>query len=89
MTVYRDNAAATANHAGTKWCFCSTHCQQKFVADPSRYLKETAPIASSSAVTQGVEYTCPMHPEVRQVGLNTRAVTGMIISRKSNPIPEV
>ncbi|MFO1045820.1 MAG: heavy metal translocating P-type ATPase [Planctomycetaceae bacterium] len=67
MTVVRDERAATTNHAGQTWLFCSTHCQQKFVADPSRYLKQAVPVASAAA-TEGAEYTCPMHPEVRQVG---------------------
>ena len=66
MTVDRDKAAATANHAGQTWHFCGTHCHQKFVADPSRYLKEAVPAAA--AAKAGAEYTCPMHPEVRQVG---------------------
>lgn len=85
MTVDRDNAAAAAIHAGTKWYFCSTHCQQKFVADPSRYLKETAPIASSSAVTPGGEYTCPMHPEVRQVGPGICPKCGMGLELLDQP----
>ena len=69
MTFIRAKAAATAKQCGQAYYFCSTQCQQKFVADPSRYLKEAVPMASAAA-TEGTEYTCPMHPEVSVVASN-------------------
>jgi Cu+-exporting ATPase len=52
-------------HAGTVFYFCSAGCKTKFAADPGRYVTPTAPAASQPA-PDGVIYTCPMHPEVRQ-----------------------
>lgn len=38
MTVDHDSAAATAEHAGQTYYFCSRHCQKAFVAEPARYV---------------------------------------------------
>ena len=83
MTVDRDKATATSNHAGQTWHFCGTHCHQKFVADPSRYLKEAVPAAA--AAKAGAEYTCPMHPEVRQVGPGICPKCGMGLEPLDQP----
>jgi P-type Cu+ transporter len=51
-------------HAGRTYYFCSAGCRTKFAADPDRYLGDTPP---ARPVSQNAIYTCPMHPEVRQV----------------------
>jgi len=59
---------ATAHHAehdDHTYHFCAQRCRDKFVADPSRYLQ---PPAEPAPVLAGAIYTCPMHPEVQQVG---------------------
>ncbi|SDU27922.1 Cu+-exporting ATPase [Pseudomonas pohangensis] len=58
-------------HAGQTLHFCSAKCQAKFVAEPARYLADKpVDTASSSgpqaALAGAAEYTCPMHPEIRQ-----------------------
>jgi Cu+-exporting ATPase len=74
MEVDPDRAAASHQHAGQMYYFCSGPCAEKFRAAPEKYL---AP--PSVALTQiqppgggpapgaepATEYTCPMHPEVR------------------------
>lgn len=48
--------------------FCSLKCQEKFRADPDRYI-ESPPGAEHSSLPEpqaGTEFTCPMHPEIRQ-----------------------
>src|ERR1700741_3040885 len=66
MDVDPHTAKHRAEHAGRTYYFCSAGCRAKFIADPPRYLaKEGAPPA---AVAPGAIYTCPMHPEIRQVG---------------------
>ncbi|MEI6148933.1 MAG: heavy metal translocating P-type ATPase [bacterium] len=62
MTVSPGEAAGTAEQGGVTYLFCSTHCLEKFRADPVRYLgkRETRP----AAAVPGARYTCPMHPEV-------------------------
>ena len=58
--------------------FCSAGCKSKFEANPDAYLKSPgsgAPRAESS----GTIYTCPMHPEIRQVGPGTCPICGMAL----------
>ena len=66
MTVDPAQAAATWEHEGKPYHFCSKGCLRKFQADPARYLepqpKDAAPVACESS---GGVYTCPMDPEVR------------------------
>ena len=60
---------ATSKHRfdfrGETHHFCSAGCRTKFAADPAQYLDKTAPKA---AAPEGAIYTCPMHPQIRQVG---------------------
>ena len=64
------------NHADRTYHFCSAGCRTKFEADPVKYLapKVAAPPAKSGAI-----YTCPMHPEVRQVGPGSCPKCGMAL----------
>ena len=73
---------ATARHRttfkGHEHYFCSAGCKTKFEADPHRYLhkdKQPAP----AAAPEGTVYTCPMHPEVRQVGPGSCPICGMAL----------
>jgi Cu+-exporting ATPase len=63
---------------GREFFFCSAGCKTKFEADPDRYLasKEAAPVAPTPA---GTIYTCPMHPQIRQVGPGTCPICGMAL----------
>nr|WP_269496314.1 heavy metal translocating P-type ATPase [Castellaniella sp. S9] len=54
-------------HDGQPFYFCSTSCQTKFSADPTKYLTKKQPNERHiEAVAPGTIYTCPMHPEIRQ-----------------------
>ena len=60
-----------AEHGGLTYHFCAQRCRDKFIADPGRYLQERpapAPAPAPAPVVAGAIYTCPMHPEVQQVG---------------------
>jgi Cu+-exporting ATPase len=76
MTVTAQSAHHI-KHDGQPYYFCSARCQDKFSAEPQKYIKGVrdaapgapgAPSAPSAPVpTQaGTIYTCPMHPEIRQ-----------------------
>ncbi|HKA23882.1 MAG TPA: heavy metal translocating P-type ATPase [Candidatus Eisenbacteria bacterium] len=54
-----------ATYRGKEYYFCCAGCRAKFEADPEKYLapKPTAPEARATAQA-GVEWTCPMHPEI-------------------------
>jgi Cu+-exporting ATPase len=74
-----DPATAThrAEHAGDTYFFCNSRCREKFAANPAAYLK---PVAAPTVPDKpGVIYTCPMHPEVRQVGPGTCPKCGMAL----------
>ncbi|HKP46814.1 MAG TPA: heavy metal translocating P-type ATPase, partial [Pyrinomonadaceae bacterium] len=71
MTVDPNSAAGSFDHHGTTYYFCSKSCLEKFRADPDRFLKASSPTSSQVQHGQNVEsakaeYTCPMHPEVRE-----------------------
>src|SRR5580700_11995451 len=56
--------------------FCSAGCRGKFAADPEKYLGDARPAA---AVPEGAIYTCPMHPDVRQIGPGSCPICGMAL----------
>ncbi len=66
-------------HDGVETWFCNPKCLAKFVADPSRYLAGAAEVAPAPAPAPGAMYTCPMHPEVRQVGPGACPKCGMAL----------
>src|ERR1700730_18483876 len=53
------------DHHGETFHFCSAGCRTKFAADPAAYLGNRKPKADAP---EGTIYTCPMHPQIRQVG---------------------
>ncbi len=75
-------AGGSAEHAGTTFWFCNPRCREQFVANPGRYLDppKAAPVAPGSASSKDTRiYTCPMHPEVRQVGPGSCPTCGMAL----------
>jgi Cu+-exporting ATPase len=78
MKVKIDGAKNTTVHEGQTYYFCNPKCLQKFTAAPLRYLKpEEAPAAAP--VAPGTIFTCPMHPEIRQVGPGRCPICGMAL----------
>jgi P-type Cu+ transporter len=75
MTVDPHTAKHRAEHCGHSYYFCCGGCRAKFVADPQKYLGKRQP----EAVPEGTVYTCPMHPEVRQVGPGACPICGMAL----------
>jgi Cu+-exporting ATPase len=76
MDVDPTAIAHRAEHQGHDFRFCSDACRTKFVGDPERYLDQehAAPEPPGSTI-----YTCPMHPEIRQVGLGFCPICGMAL----------
>ena len=77
MAVDPHTAKHRAEYRGRPYYFCSAGCKSKFTADPQKYLskeeKEVEPIA------EGAIYTCPMHPQIRQVGPGVCPICGMAL----------
>ena len=59
--------------------FCSAKCKTKFDADPEHYLKPPKKPAEVSEAEASREYTCPMHPEVVQLGPGICPKCGMAL----------
>ncbi len=78
MKVDPATAKHKAQHGGQTYYFCSGRCREKFEADPARYL---APASARPEPAQpaGTIYTCPMHPEIRQVGPGACPICGMAL----------
>ncbi|CAM0998470.1 Cation transporting P-type ATPase [Rhodanobacter sp. Root179] len=76
MSVDPHTAKQRAEHDGHPYYFCSARCREKFVADPAAYLGERQPAPAAPA---GTIYTCPMHPEVQQVGPGDCPKCGMAL----------
>ena len=67
-------------YEGHTYRFCSVGCLEKFQSESEHYLAPEKPEMSVHQPPQaGVEYTCPMHPEVRQVGPGTCPKCGMAL----------
>lgn len=96
MSVDPARAAGRAVHEGQEYWFCSESCEAKFTAGPAKYVKPSkpaccgghaghetkAPVSSTSPHDASeVEYTCPMHPEVRQSGPGSCPECGMALER--------
>ncbi|MEO6380925.1 MAG: HAD-IC family P-type ATPase, partial [Nitrobacter sp.] len=92
MTVDPQTSKHRFDHHGTTYHFCSAGCRTKFGAAPRSYLdKSNAPPAD---VPEGTIYTCPMHPDVRQVGTGACPICGMalepeLVSLNDAPNPEL
>ena len=74
MTVEPATAAGSAEHEGKTYYFCSQHCVHAFKANPGKYLGAKKPEQPLHAT-----YTCPMHPEIVQMGPGSCPKCGMAL----------
>ena len=93
MTVDSVTTPHHAEHNGRDFHFCSAGCRTKFRANPDEYLASKAEAVQPQAGS-GVIYTCPMHPQIRQVGPGSCPICGMAlepatITADSGPNPEL
>ena len=79
MTVDPHKTPHRAEHAGRNYYFCAAGCRAKFLADPARYLGPPVATSKPPLAPAGAIYTCPMHPEVRQVGPGACPICGMAL----------
>ncbi|HET9717646.1 MAG TPA: heavy metal translocating P-type ATPase [Pseudolabrys sp.] len=90
MSVDVHTAKHRAEYNGRTYYFCSAGCRSKFVADPGKYLGDREP----QPVPEDTIYTCPMHPQIRQVGPGSCPICGMalepeIATAEQGPNPEL
>jgi Cu+-exporting ATPase len=92
MTVDPHTSPHRREHGGHSYYFCSAGCRTKFAAAPEKYLSKAE--RAAEPVTEGTIYTCPMHPEVRQVGPGSCPICGMalepeLVTADTGPNPEL
>ncbi|MFO1155071.1 MAG: heavy metal translocating P-type ATPase [Rhodospirillales bacterium] len=72
-------------YEGVTYHFCCPRCREKFAASPESFL--TPPSAAHPAKTKPADpdavYTCPMHPEIEQVGPGDCPLCGMALEPKT------
>ena len=91
MTVDPATSKNRFDYRGETYHFCSAGCRTKFAADPETWLDKSKPKAPAP---EGAIYTCPMHPEIRQVGPGSCPICGMalepeVASLDAPPNPEL
>lgn len=78
MTVDPATTPHHADHAGTAYHFCSAGCRTKFIAESAKYV-HPKPTLRAEPVAVGTIYTCPMHPQIRQIGPGSCPICGMAL----------
>lgn len=78
MSVEIATSKLHAGHKGVTYHFCGPSCRTKFIASPEKYLNGTA-AQEQHDVPQGTIFTCPMDPEIRQVGPGACPICGMAL----------
>lgn len=85
MTVTPDNEKSI-NYEKKLFFFCSKHCLEKFRADPVTYTSRPVTSELSKAVSANASspsrsqlYTCPMHPQIQQIGPGSCPICGMAL----------
>jgi P-type Cu+ transporter len=105
MKIKRETARHRFDYRGQEYLFCCARCRERFQADPESFLNKPKPSEHAHAApmpaapkTDGAAvgriYTCPMDPEVRQVGPGTCPICGMAlepeqVSLDQGPDPEL
>lgn len=78
MRVAPESAAGVYQYGNETFHFCSTGCLNKFKQNPALFLEKKQP-QEGAAEKAGVEYTCPMHPEIVQIGSGSCPKCGMAL----------
>jgi len=71
----------TFDYEGKEYHFCSPHCLSKFKKNPHDYISGKP--SEEKEVAEGTIYTCPMHPEIEQIGPGSCPKCGMALEPKA------
>ena len=74
MTVDPASAAGHVDYKGKTYHFCSQHCVHAFQANPEKFLA-----GKKAEIKADAKYTCPMHPEIVQLGPGSCPKCGMAL----------
>jgi Cu+-exporting ATPase len=77
MTIDPADAVGHVDYKGQTYYFCAESCLERFRENPEHFL--TPDLRAAAPVDFEAEYTCPMHPEVRQKGPGSCPICGMAL----------
>ncbi|PHP26539.1 heavy metal translocating P-type ATPase [Limimaricola cinnabarinus] len=86
MSVNVETAKHVSDHEGETFYFCSAKCREKFDTRPEIFLDPA--LKAAPPEREDVIYTCPMHPEIEQVGPGSCPICGMALEPKGIPMTE-
>lgn len=86
MRVVADAREHTAEYDGETFVFCSNSCKTRFQARPEQFLGPGPTEAAADSGAAEEIYTCPMHPEIQQVGPGNCPLCGMALEPKGVPL---
>ena len=96
MDVDPQTSELRSDLSESNYYFCSAGCKARFDDSPNQYIGRSDTASPKAEMTDGdaVEYTCPMHPEIRQVGPGACPICGMalepvIVTADAGPNPEL
>lgn len=90
MHVDPETTPHRVRHGEREHYFCSAECAAKFKADPQKYTGDFSGHSAHETRREDAQatYTCPMHPEVRQIGPGSCPKCGMALEPESAAIAE-
>jgi P-type Cu+ transporter len=89
MTVDPRTAKHRHTYGGETYFFCCPRCVQKFADNPEAFLTPAPNAwAKQGAASADALYTCPMHPEIEQVGPGSCPICGMALEPKTVSLSE-
>ncbi|MFN0101373.1 MAG: heavy metal translocating P-type ATPase [Bryobacteraceae bacterium] len=85
MRVDPQSSQFKSEYEGAPYHFCSATCKEKFERNPSQFAHGATSGVSHPAIPSdsGREYTCPMHPEVSQIGPGACPICGMALEPRT------
>jgi Cu+-exporting ATPase len=86
MSIAPKDATGTADYEGKTYYFCNPSCEAQFRQHPEQYVNGGGQ-QTKTAGPSGVEYTCPMDPEVRQIGPGSCPKCGMALEPAAVALP--
>jgi len=102
MTVSPEKAAAKREIGGRMYFFCSARCTERFEKETQRFLAapgmagmHAAPPANAAKSEESpveakkIRYTCPMHPEIVQIGPGSCPKCGMALEPMDVVVAEI
>src|SRR5262245_42568895 len=79
MKVMPETAAGKYDYNGKTYYFCNPRCLERFRANPEQFLGKAPSEMVPPKADSSVIYTCPMHPEIRQIGPGACPKCGMAL----------